>query len=82
MKIIPKYNIGDLIVCNVTINPYEDECEENLRAVIGWITDVKAYYQNNLVAYRVQWSDKDESVLISEQDIKKFRENYEKLRNS
>lgn len=82
MKIVPKYNIGDLIMCKVAINPYDDERENNLRSVIGWITDVKTYYESKLIAYSVQWSDKDGTVLLSEDDMHRFREFYEQARNS
>jgi len=80
MKIIPKYNIGDLLMTKVPINPCDDNTEDNLRSVIGWITDVKTYHQNNLIAYSVQWSDKDATMLLSEEEVRRYVEYIEKAR--
>ena len=80
MKMVPKYNIGDLLVTNELINPYVMETEGNTYPVIGWITDIKMYYQNSLITYGVQWNDKNGEIIVSEKDIEQFVENYKALR--
>lgn len=78
MKIIPKYNIGDLVMCK----KYCEDAPNNTINIIGWITEIKCYLENNLVAYTVQWSDENDELLISESQLSVHREYFEKIRNS
>lgn len=82
MKINPKYKIGDLLMCKSYIDKYGEADDNNIRPVVGWITEVRPYiyYENSLIAYLVQWSDKDDPMILSEEDVIKLREYYEEFR--
>lgn len=79
MKITPKYNIGDLVIHKNYF--YNSNGEEECTPIVGWITDIKIYFTNNLVAYSIQWSDKEEQMLVSQEDVERLRGHYEQMRN-
>ncbi len=79
MKITPKYNIGDTVMCKAT----ETADGTEYKNIIGIIADVKIYMQgsNNMIAYTIHWADRDDASMTDEKTVGLLREHYLKTRH-
>jgi hypothetical protein len=79
MKITPKYNIGDTVMCKAV----KDQYDKDYKNILGIITDVKIYMQGSdvMITYSVHWADRDDSSLTDEKTVGLLREHYLKTRH-
>jgi len=72
-------------MCKVMIDPDGTEEIENIRSVIGWIEEKTIITEQNkmhVLGYKIRWSDRQNQMSITEQEIHRLRNYYLECRQA